>query len=362
MSGSGGAGDEIRLTAIPGIVPKIVGGWLLVGVHIFSYHLLIMRTHQIPPRYLRLVSYSLLRAVAWMLVTWMVFALIDRRPAVRMTLAAAVLKVIPLVTVATLVELVSGALIMAVAWPRSRGITFSEALVYSLTTTFHDSLIWIFTIIAVGHGIRFHYAKGALARAQFATLSSRMQPHFLFNALNSVAAMVRRDAAGAESMLSRLGDLLRASMNDDDSETITVAEELRFAEQYLAIQRIRYADRMCVRVAAAPEAEALPVPRFILQPLVENAVKHGIEPLETPGRVSVDATVRDDRLHLTVRNSAPPDLPPLGAREGLGLRHTRERLELLYGRMHHFTICRGGEGCVEARITLSLKENRPLKA
>jgi hypothetical protein len=353
---NGDAGGEVRLTAMPGIVPKIIGGWLLVGVHIWSYHLLILRMHQRQPPYLRLTAYALLRVIGWMLLTWMVFALIDRRPAVRMTLAAAVLKVIPLMTIATLAELVTGATAMALAWPRSP-MTFSEAFLYGLTTTFHDSLIWIFTIIAVGHGIRFHYAKATLARAQFATLSSRMQPHFLFNALNSIAALVRSDAAGAETMISRLGDLLRASMSAGQSEMITVAEELRFVEQYLAIQRIRYADRMCVRVSAAPEAESLLVPRFILQPLVENAVKHGIEPLETPGCVAVDARVDHGRLHLTVRNSAPPDLPPLGTHEGLGLRHTRARLELLYGSEQALHMERCDDGSIAAQIALPAKAN-----
>jgi hypothetical protein len=359
------SGDDFRLTDIPGIGPKIVSGWLLIAVFLWSAHLLAARVRFRDPHYLRLTAYVLIRSGGWMALTWIVFALIDKRPATRISLPALLFKVAPLVLAAVLVELTGGAIAMALAEP-SGPMTFSSAFVWELTNAFHDSLIWIFTIVAVGHAIRFHYARGAalresqlqaaLARAQFDALSSRMQPHFLFNALNSISAMLQRDPEAAERMISRLGDLLRAAMQTEGPELIPVWHELRLVGDYLAIQQIRFADRMRVDVRASDAAEPLLVPRFILQPLVENAVKHGIEPLDRRGTIAVAVSVDGDRLLLTVRNDVPEDLPP-AEHQGLGLRHTRARLELLYGAAGALRFTRRGD-CVETEIAVPARSGR----
>ncbi len=343
--------DDVRLRDIPGLAPKIIAGWLLVGVNLWAeyFTFFMARTGQAPP-WQKLGLYVFLRAVGWMGMTWIIFSHLDRRPAVRMKLRTALLRVIPMVLGTIALDLAYNTLLVSTVSPWAP-VRLSVAFTNLLASDFHETLLWVFLIVTVGHGIRFHYAKRALARAEFATLSSRIQPHFLFNALNSIAALVRTDAARAETMISRLGDLLRSSMADGGAERVTVAEEMHFVEQYLAIQRVRYADRLSVFLQVSHDAQSVPVPRFILQPLVENAVKHGIEPLATPGAVHVEAAMcGDGRLLLSVRNSAPPD-PPLGRPEGLGLRLTRARLELLYGERQSFALERRG-GMVVASIEL----------
>lgn len=343
--------DEVRLLDIPGLAPKVVAGWLLVAVNLWAEYVTMYFGHQnfaLP--LLKLTLYVFLRAAGWMGMTWIVFSFLDRRAAARMTLRTAVLRVAPLVVATTGIDMAYKALLVSTISPWAP-MRMSDTFASLLATDFHETLMWVFLIVSVGHGIRFHYAKATLARAQFATLSARIQPHFLFNALNSIAALVRTDAAGAETMITRLGDLLRASMSDGGAERVSVAEEMRLTEQYLAIQRVRYADRLCVYLHASRDAEAVLVPRFILQPLVENAVKHGIEALAEPGEVHVEAAMcGDGRLLLAVRNSAPPDLA-LGRREGLGLQLTRARLELVYGGKQSFTIGRLGR-MVVAHIEL----------
>ena len=351
----------MRLIDIPGIGPKIAFGWLLYAVNSWSSSVVWYLSRSAEPPWTRLTAYTLLRTVSWIILTWIVFAFLDRQPATRMTIGVALFQVAPLVLLGAIGDIVAASAAVAITEPWTRA-TFADTFMNRLPATFHESIMWIFIIASVGHGIRFHYARAenrlrdsqmatALAQAKLQTLSSRMQPHFLFNALNSIAALVRTDARGAETMISRLGDLLRAAMNAGGEEMIPVTEELKFVEQYLSIQQIRYADRMCVEINASADAHKRLVPRFILQPLVENAVKHGIEPLETPGRVLVHAGVRDGHLELVVRNDAPADGAPLGAREGLGLSHTRQRLELLYGTDQMFTIQRAG-GMVEAKVVI----------
>jgi len=318
--------SDIRLIDIPGIGWKLVLGWLLYGLNSWAAHAMwFMSTSRETP-WLRLAAYEILRSLSWIALTWIIFAFLDRQPATSMPFRTTFFKV--------------AFVLLALTHP------------WMPMTYFHDALMWIFIIAGIGHGVRFHYAQTVLAQARLQTLRSRMQPHFLFNALNGIAALVRTDSSAAERMITRLGDLLRAAMTGGDEDMIPVAEELNFAEQYLSIQQIRYADRLTIEVSFTPEARNLLVPRFILQPLVENAVKHGIEPLETSGNVSVHACVSGDRLVLVVRNDAPFIALPPGDREGLGLKHTRARLELLYPGDHAFSIHWSDHGIVETTIAL----------
>lgn len=322
------------------------------------------RSRSVP--WLRITSYVTLRCLGWVALTWLVFLLIDRQPARRMNARDATFKVAPMVLAATLFDLLVKAAIVALTQPWAPA-TFADTFVSLIPTDFHESLIWIFVISAVGHGIRFHYMqaesrvrasrmKAALAQAQMQALSSRIQPHFLFNALNGVSAMLHRDPRAAQRMISRLGDLLRASMTSDEPELIPVGRELAYAADYLEIQQIRFADRMRVSISASEEAEPLLVPRFLLQPLVENAVKHGIEPMHDGGEVAVTACVGDGHLLLTVRNDVAPDLPSNGTRGGLGLHHTRARLELLYGRDEGALVCRRRGGQMETIVSIPLRQ------
>lgn len=171
-----------------------------------------------------------------------------------------------------------------------------------------------------------------LAEAKLATLEGRLRPHFLFNTLNAIAALIREDPAAAEQMIGQLSDLLRASLKADPLREVTVSDELRLVEQYLAIQQARFQDRLRVTIDASEAAQRAYLPYLILQPLVENAVRHGIAPRESGGHVWIDANQVDDRLVVTIEDdgvgmgNAPPEL----AGTGVGLGGVRSRLEHLY--------------------------------
>ncbi len=194
--------------------------------------------------------------------------------------------------------------------------------------------------------LRASHIETRLADARVQLLRSQLNPHFLFNALNSVAALVRHDPAQAGAMLERLSRFYRIASQTEGRQLVSVAEEVGFARQYLEIERVRFGGRLSVEIDVDRAAAEALVPALILQPLVENAVKHGIACTVGPGRVRIVAR-RDDGLYITVENNGAFD----PTHEGVGLANTRERLRHLYGDGHALRIAswRGGT-LVELRI------------
>lgn len=185
-------------------------------------------------------------------------------------------------------------------------------------------------------------------RAHLAALGARLQPHFLFNALQSVSALVDEEPARARTMLAEIGDLLRDVLASGESGEIPLREELALLDRYLAIERTRFADRLRIEIVAAPEVGETPVPRFLLQPLVENALRHGLAPRPEGGRLRVTAERRDGRLRLRVWNDG--EALRAGRPDGVGLATTRERLAARYGTtatLHLGAVDGGVEAVVE---------------
>jgi signal transduction histidine kinase len=211
---------------------------------------------------------------------------------------------------------------------------------------------WLYLLVAgLSYAIRAHRhsraqeAAAAEARllaqqAQLAALRARVNPHFLFNALHSVGALVTADPEGADRALESLGGLLRYALGTE--EEVLLAQEWRFTEDYLAFERIRLGERLSVMATADADALAVMVPPLILQPLVENAVRHGIANRPAGGRVALSAALEGDRLVLRVSDDGPGETA--GVREGLGLSSIRQRLAVLYGSRTMMDITRGSDG------------------
>jgi signal transduction histidine kinase len=173
----------------------------------------------------------------------------------------------------------------------------------------------------------------ALAKAQLDALRQQLEPHFLFNALNAVSGLVRegRDDEAVQT-LARISDFLRRLLHEPGHQEVPLDEELGLAAMYLEIQRVRFADRMQVRLDVAPGVGAALVPRLILQPIVENAIKHGIARRARPGTIAIGAERADTRLVVRVYNDGPPlPAPAPGAAGAIGLANVRERLRSLHG-------------------------------
>jgi two-component system sensor histidine kinase AlgZ len=164
--------------------------------------------------------------------------------------------------------------------------------------------------------------------ARLAELQSRIRPHFLFNTLNTALALVRVDPSRAEEVLEDLAELFRVALQAPQTASVTLDDEIDLARRYLAIEQIRFGRRLAVRWELAPEAGAARVPPLLLQPLVENAVRHGIEPADSGGTVRVRTQVRGGRAVLTIDNTLPTQASVPG--HGIALRNVRERLALLH--------------------------------
>jgi two-component system sensor histidine kinase AlgZ len=163
--------------------------------------------------------------------------------------------------------------------------------------------------------------------ARLAELQSRIRPHFLFNTLNSALTLVRLDPARAEGVLEDLAELFRVAISDS-AESVTLAEEIELAQRYLAIEQIRFGSRLRVTWELDPAAGAARVPPLLLQPLVENAVRHGIEPAAEGGSIRVRTRVKLGRALIAITNSVPAVKSQPGS--GMALRNVRERLRLMH--------------------------------
>jgi two-component system LytT family sensor kinase len=189
-------------------------------------------------------------------------------------------------------------------------------------------------------------AEALAARAQLDVLRAQLNPHFLFNALHSLGPLVRESPALAEDALNRLGDLLRYALDDGMSGDVAFADEWQFAQDYLALETLRLGARLSVRTEVDPEVLDLRIPSFTVQPMVENAIRHGIAPRPRGGTVAIKAAMEDSRLMISVSDDGVGTSPDaLEQATGLGLRALRQRLAVRYHGAATVTIdTRSGQG------------------
>ncbi|HEU5413219.1 MAG TPA: histidine kinase [Candidatus Angelobacter sp.] len=200
-----------------------------------------------------------------------------------------------------------------------------------------------------------------LARAELMALRMQLHPHFLFNTLHSVSALIEPHPTEAIRMISRLGEFLRLSIDQKDSRMISLEEEIRFVELYFGIEQVRFADRMHLLVNIAPGTEAAVVPNLILQPLIENALRHGAWKHEGAVRVEVVSRAVDHSVEILVRNAqkSAPEGMERPIREGIGLSNVRSRLQLLYPERFKFEYGWISPGVFQALIALPAFQGEP---
>lgn len=220
------------------------------------------------------------------------------------------------------------------------------------------SAIMAYTLIAMVSYAILHYRKyreeklraaelsNQLANAELNALKAQLQPHFLFNTLHTISSMMHEDTAIADRMVSRLSDLLRLVLSNGGRQTVSLREELEFTEAYLDIERVRFSDRLRTSIDVPPDALEVEVPSLILQPLIENAIRHGVSARTSGGTVSISAHRVNGRLQLAITDSgndtSSTDATSPG--RGIGLANVRERLLRLYGDDQQFSLRNNGGG------------------
>jgi two-component system, LytTR family, sensor kinase len=182
--------------------------------------------------------------------------------------------------------------------------------------------------------------EARLIETELKALREQLHPHFLFNTLNTVAVLVREQKNDdAVNLIARLSSLLRMTLDSGRTQEVTVRQEMDFLDRYIEIQKARFSDRLSVGISIEPAAMAARIPHLLLQPLVENAILHGIAPKPGPGRIEISGRVDDGKLHLEVSDDGG-GLPAMGGRprEGIGLSNTRERIAKIYGAAGQLTL------------------------
>lgn len=200
--------------------------------------------------------------------------------------------------------------------------------------------------------------EAQLKEAELQALRMQLHPHFLFNALHSVTALVlKNENKEAVRMINRLSELLRFAIRDNETHWVPLKQEVQFLDRYLEIEQIRFRDRLTVSMSIETETLNAEIPNFILQPLVENAIRHGIAMQSSSGTITLTANRQNGALYLEVRDDGPglPDNWKQLSKDGVGLRNTRARLEQLYGSEYSFDLSNGKERGAVAALTLPFR-------
>ncbi|HYE72202.1 MAG TPA: histidine kinase [Blastocatellia bacterium] len=245
-------------------------------------------------------------------------------------------------------------LIMGSLFPES--VPYFESFSQLVPKEFHVGLMVYGPVLGIDQAIAYYFRyrerelqalnlETQLVQAQLDALRMQLHPHFLFNTLNSISVLMHRDIDAAERMLLQLSSLLRATLAGSGTHEIELRQELEILERYLEIEQIRFQDRLTVKMHIDPAALDALVPQFFFQPLVENAIRHGIANRESGGTIDIYAQRKDSEVYLEVRDNGPGfDASKGSLIEGVGLSNTRSRLEYLYGAKSHLKVCNAETG------------------
>ena len=344
----------------------VLAAWTVFGLILTSQIYMQATLGGRTPPLIIILRSSMITAYLWALETVVIFSLARHIPLERRRLA---LGISVHLLAAVVVSAARVAYMIKLLGPRP----FAPFFWGNSSTNF----VYYALLLGIAHAVMYYerYRESertaerltaGLTEARLQALKMQLQPHFLFNTLNAISALIPAEAQPARRMVARLGDLLRIALEHEETQEVTLREELAFLEPYLEIEQARLQERLNITLHIAPDTLDARVPHLILQPLVENAIRHGIAPRIGPGRVEISATRAADRksLHLEVRDDGPGMERDNNtrSRKGVGLANVRSRLEQLYGNEQHFAISNHSEGGVAAKVTLPFRIGDAMRA
>ena len=352
----------------------VFGIWTVIGL-IFSlqWYFAAYRSEQ-PVQWGRALYVQMSWGYLWALATPLVLWLVRRFPIEKHHWRRSVLVHLLASTLLSFASGIAGHLLLALKYGASLGrpYQFQNSLRFAVNNYTEGMGIYLLiALLAYAYSYYHRYRQGELratrleaqlSQAQLLALKMQLHPHFLFNTLHSISALLNKDTEGARKMISRLGDFLRLTLENDGTQEVTLKQEMEFLRCYLEIERIRFQDRLTTRVHVDPDALDTHVPNLILQPIVENAIRHGVAPRSTPGEIEIRAKLEDGLLRIRIRDNGP-GLPMNRSTEslfkkGLGLANTQTRLNRLYGAHHRFEIANDPAGGLAVTLEIpSAREN-----
>jgi hypothetical protein len=334
----------------------IWGAWTLYALFAASQSYL-SRAYSARIDWMPALRYAALDCYAWALLTPLVFWVAGRLVVRRSNWAW----VIPLLILTGGVAAVAHLNLFVRLLPWIGYRIDARAVQSVMRSKFHSDLLTCWVLIGVRHAIEYYrryqnrelkasQLEARLAQAQLEVLKMQLQPHFLFNTLHAISALMYRDVESADRMITRLSDFLRLAIESSGVQEVPLKREMEFLDKYLEIEQVRFGERLDVRRWIDAAALDLLVPNLVLQPLVENAVRHGIAPRAEGGRIEVIARVEAGLLTVEVLDDGPG--PSGEISEGVGLSNTRARLEQLYGAAARLELGAGPHGGFLARLTI----------
>jgi hypothetical protein len=304
----------------------------------------------------------------WALLCWLIWAWLGQR-LLRARLLGMVAGVLPLSILACVLEELAWVLCFPYLPLTRKPLTFWYRLQFELKAEWLDGIIIFWSIFLLFRGVDYYlkyrekeaaasHLETELAQAQLRALRIHLNPHFLFNTLNSISSLMRTDVAGADLMLEQFSSILRIILQRGEVQLIRLCDEMEFVEMYMAMQDRRFAGRIHQEIRVDPALHDALVPVMILQPIVENAYGHGLSRLEGKGILAIEARRDGTQLVISIQNSGvglgrPSNTPR--DRENLGLKNVTNRLQLHYRDEHTFSIREAVNGNVQVTMTLPLQ-------
>lgn len=347
----------------------LFGAGSLFGLLIASQTYIAYSTREIPFQWSRILLLSFIYAYSWAALTPFIFWLARRFPVERFrwqkSLMIHICASLMLSIATRVLEILSYFFLVANLEPPLS----VWRMLKNVLAIFDYGVLIYWVIILINYAFEYHrrYREGELkasqleaqlAQAQLQALKMQLNPHFLFNTLNSISALMNKDREAAEKMIARLGDFLRLTLENNGAQEVSLKEELDFLKCYLEIERIRFQDRLQVNFNIEPDTLGARLPNLILQPIVENAIIHGIAPRRLPGCINIRARRLNGHLLVQVIDNGP-GLPPQRnvLREGIGLANTQARLEQLYGTQQRINLENIPEGGLAVTLDVPFQES-----
>jgi two-component system LytT family sensor kinase len=345
--------------------------WTVLGLYMFSQGMVQKAFSHDPTPWSHHLTSWMVGVYLWFLLTPIVLRLGQRFPFERKYwIRRAAIHLVLSVVVAILDLGIESAILRELGVFPTIMTSYVATLVFLLIIGFHQSILTYWMLLGVQYALGWYRSyqerkqealrlelhssqlESQLTQAHLSALKMQIQPHFLFNTLNAIMVLVRQQKGReAEEMLSRLSDLLRCVLDDVDAQEVPLRRELEYVQLYLSIEEVRFQDRLRIEIAVAPEILDASVPHMILQPIIENAIRHGIGRSSSAGKIRISAYRVNEMLEMKVEDDGP-GLAQEGASgtHGIGLANTRARISQLYGNDARLSVENGESHGVAATL------------
>jgi len=371
IQGKLGAGSRWRRRWMG--VALICGIWLFIGIVFTLQGYFTSYRSERPVKLVDSLYLQMTWAVAWAFATPLVLLAASRLPIERNNWIRSVLLHIPICLVLSVLVTTLGRVLIWLNFGYRIGRPLTYESVENFVVANFSEGIGIYLLIAVtSYAFSFYrrfregqlrtlQLEAQLSQAQLHALKMQLHPHFLFNTLHSISALLNKDPQSARQMITRLGDFLRLTLENSGAQEVTLQKEMEFLSCYLEIERIRFQDRLVTRMELDEKTLDAKVPNLILQPIVENAIRHGIAPRSTPGLIEIEAKQLGSALRIQVRDNGPGISDHRTSdnlfKKGLGLTNTETRLARLYGTAHRFDLRNNPEGGLVVTLEIPFHSN-----